>query len=403
MKPVLDALDIVLSGIEPLGVEPVPLGSLPGRIAARDHVAKISQPPFSASAMDGFAVTAEDAVSGRSLEVIGEAPAGAPFQGRVGQGEAVRVFTGAVIPDGAGHVVIQEDVERVDDQITITDEQTGGRHIRAAGIDFTVGDVLAKSGERFGRFHGALLAAANVAEAECYRRPRVALFSSGDELRAPGNDLAPGEIINSNHYAVSEIVRAAGGVPDYLGCAGDDIAEIEAMYKQAASADVVLPIGGASVGDYDYMREGFTAAGGELIFEKVAMKPGKPTWCGALGSARVIGLPGNPAAAIVASSIFAQPLIARLAGDTSHATFMQAVTASGLPANGPRESYLRAERIGAEGGRVVVQPFRSQDSSLLSAFAKCDVLIRRVPNAPAVEAGDAVEVRFIADLLQGVG
>lgn len=279
--------------------------------------------------------------------------------------------------------------------ITVTRAQASPRHIRQAGIDFSKGDLLAKAGTRFGPFHGTLLAAANLAYAKCYRRPRVALFSNGDELRPPGTALAPGEIVDSNHYAISAITRAAGGVPTYLGCAPDNPAAITEMYQQAAEADIIVPIGGASVGEYDFMRDGFLAAGGKQVFEKIAVKPGKPTWFGRLGTARVVGLPGNPASAMVTACLFVQPLIARLAGEMAQVNEINAVTAHDLPANGPRETYLRAERIGFDGGHPVVQAFHSQDSSLISAFTRCDILIRRAPNAGAVSAGDVVKVRLI--------
>jgi molybdopterin molybdotransferase len=269
-------------------------------------------------------------------------------------------------------------------------------NIRPAGLDFKAGHLLAEKGMRLSVFHGALLAAGNLPSAICYRRPRVALFTSGDELRPPGSTLGPGEIINSTPYAVSALIRAAGGVPEYLGCAKDSPEEIERFYRQAAGADIILPIGGASVGDYDFMRDRFVAAGGLRVFEKIAVKPGKPTWFGRLGPSRVLGLPGNPAAALVVTCLFLQALIARMTGDITPFAATMARTASDLPENGPRESYLRAACIGSDKDGAVVDIFASQDSSLLSAFTKCDVLIRRLPHAAAVRAGARVETVPIA-------
>lgn len=392
MKSVEEALDLILDGVEALDAEQVPLDAIVGRIAAADHVACVTQPPFSASAMDGYAVRFVDIATRDTLQVIGEAPAGQPFDGRVEAGTAVRVFTGAVIPEGADHVVIQEDVTLEGATLTIVAEQKTARNIRPAGLDFKTGDVLAEAGKPFGIFHGALLAAGNLPTAKCVRKPHIALFTSGDELRAPGADLAPGEIINSNPFALRALIEAWGGTAEYLGCAPDGLAEVQEMFQRASGADLIVPIGGASVGKYDFMRDGFAAAGGALVFQKVAVRPGKPTWFGRLGASRVIGLPGNPASAMVTASLFVQPLVQRLCGRRAASITEMAVTMSALPANGMRESYLRAERVMSSSGQPVVKPFPKQDSSLLSAFTRCDVLIRRVVDAPGVPEGREVEI-----------
>ena len=392
MISVDEALEFVLKGAGPLKAESVPLNAIAGRVAAKDHIACLTQPPFSASAMDGYAARFDDAALGRSLRVIGEAPAGRPFTGTVEEGTAVRVFTGAVLPDGADHVIIQEDVAREGERITVTAGQPVARNIRPAGLDFKAGDSLAVAGQQLGVFHGALFAAGNLSEAACVRRPRVALFTSGDELREPGSDLAPGEIVNSNPFAIKALIEAWGGDADDLGCASDTLDAATDMFLRASEADIIVPIGGASVGDYDYMRAGFTKAGGKLVFEKVAVRPGKPTWYGQIGSARVIGLPGNPSSAIVTAALFLQPLLLRLAGNKASTVSHSVATATDLPANGARETYLRAERLWSEEGELTVRVFSKQDSSMLSVFTRCDALIRRPAHAPEVIAGTPVDI-----------
>ncbi len=391
MLSVEEAIKTITEGAAPLGAETVSLTEIMGRMAAEDIAARMTQPPFSASAMDGYAVRFADMDEGASLKVIGEAPAGAPFAGSIGAGEAVRIFTGAAVPDGADHVIIQEDVTREGDAITVNAPQERPRNIRKAGVDFAEGDVLARAGETFHEMHGAILAAANIAQVPVRRRPRVAIFSNGDELKEPGDVLKPGEIINSNHYALCGMARSWGGDAIYLGCASDSEDALRAMYEKAADADIVVPVGGASVGDYDFVKPVFRAMDGEIVFEKVSVRPGKPTWFGRLGASRIVGLPGNPASAIVTAALFVQPLVRLLAGTGEAAPFEKAKTMETLSANGSRESYLRAESS-RKSGELVVTPAANQDSSLLSPFAKADVLIRRVPGAPEVAAGGEVEI-----------
>ncbi|GJL91664.1 molybdopterin molybdotransferase MoeA [Hyphococcus sp.] len=386
MITVDEAIAAVLEGAAPLASERVGLSVLVDRILAEDVSAEITQPPFAASAMDGYAIRFEDAKAGASLKVIGEAPAGAPFAGRVGAGEAVRVFTGGVIPDGADHVVIQEDVTRDGERITINESQDSPRHIRAAGIDFCKGDILAKRGAQLHEIHGSIFAAANVKHVSVHRRPHVAVFSNGDELREPGAALKSGQIINSNHYALCEMIRRWGGEVEYLGCAADSEDGIREVFRRGRDADIVVPIGGASVGDYDFVKSAFAKEGGMTRFEKVAVRPGKPTWCGSMGATRVVGLPGNPASAIVTAALFVQPLVRRLAGEKWTVPFGKAQLTAPLAANGGREAYLRGEV-----GNGKAAPARDQDSSLLLPFASANALIRCVSNAPALNIGDEVE------------
>ncbi len=386
MLSVEEAIAAILEDAAPLGAVAAPLTALTGRIVAEDIRAAITQPPFAASAMDGYAVRFAEVGVGAALRVIGEAPAGAPFAGKLGKGEAVRIFTGGVIPGGADHVVIQEDVTRSESQIIINQAQERPRNIRSAGIDFMQGDVLAKAGERLHEIHGAIFAAANLNVIPVRRRPKVAVLSNGDELVEPGATLMPGEIVNSNHYALCEMARSWGGEAAYLGCAPDTEQAIRDFFKRGRDADIIIPVGGASVGDYDFVKTAFAKEGGEVRFEKIAVRPGKPTWYGKLGEARVIGLPGNPASALVTAALFVQPLIRKLAGEQWSAPFAKALLAAPIGANGGRESYLRGS---VKDG--IVTPVANQDSSLLLPFATSNALIRRPVNAPALGAGDKVE------------
>jgi len=385
------AIEFILDGTKVLECEAVPIAQITGRISGRDIMARHTQPPFAASAMDGYAAQFASAGKGAELFVIGEAPAGAPFDRSVGAGEAVRIFTGGMIPEGADHIIIQEDVEHQGNLIKVIDDQNEPKHIRAAGIDFKKGDCLVQAGARFSPLHGSILASANIAKVESVRRPRVALFSNGNELREPGSDLKPGEVVNANHFALSAMIEAWGGEAIYLGCAPDDQMAIAAMFERGRGADIVVPVGGASVGDYDFVKSAFDEAGGTLVFSKVAVKPGKPTWFGRLGSASVIGFPGNPASAIVTAGLFLKPLISRLLGASPSHTFETATLAYALPANGHREAFLRATRVrGMEGPRVEIFP--NQDSSLISPFGICDVLIRRRVGAGPLEGGSKVDI-----------
>jgi len=392
MISVDEARSILLTDAKPLSAERVPLIDLVGRIAAEDIHACMMQPPFAASAMDGYAVQFADMEMGAVLNVIGEAPAGAPFGGEVRAGQAVRIFTGGAIPTGADHVIIQEDIERDGDVITVSAAQSAPANIRAAGIDFKNGDVIVAAGERLHEIHGSLLAAANIAEASVVRRPKVAIFSNGDELREPGDVLNPGEIINSNHYALRALVTTWGGDAQYLGCASDDVSAIEACFHEAKGADIIVPVGGASVGDYDYVKSVCASLGGDMIFEKIAVRPGKPTWFAKMGETRVLGLPGNPASAIVTAALFLQPLVRALGGQASALVERQAILECDVNPNGGRESYLRARTYHDEHGALIVEPAGSQDSSLLSPFAACYALIKRSVKAPAAASGESVDI-----------
>ncbi|MEM9704692.1 MAG: gephyrin-like molybdotransferase Glp [Pseudomonadota bacterium] len=408
MLSVSEAIDQILVGAKRLDSEQVSLMELHGRTAAQDVYANLTQPPFDASAMDGYAVRFADAERGAVLRVVGEAPAGAPLTSAINQGEAARIFTGGVVPQGADHVVIQEHVAPLEgSRIAIEVAQDAPRNIRQSGVDFKKGDTLLRAGETFNAVHGSILAAANFPTATCTRQPKVCLFSNGNELKEPGADLKPGEIINSNAYALTALMRLWGATVYYLGCAPDDKGAITDFFNRSADADIVIPVGGASVGDHDYVKPAFLDAGGETIFSKVAVRPGKPTWFGHLKSGRVIGLPGNPASAIVTCTIFVKPLIEALLGRSPLASGDDLKRTSSscqglcvplsvsIPANGARETYIRAQLKRDESGSLRVTPHPNQDSSLLSPFATCNALIKRAPEAAALSNGDEVEIVLI--------
>ncbi|WP_306253937.1 gephyrin-like molybdotransferase Glp [Parvularcula sp. IMCC14364] len=392
MISVEEALDFLLDNARGLDTEYVSLGRLSGRVCAETVHALTTQPPFPASAMDGYAIRFEDAQQGNALKVIGEAPAGKSYAGCLKKSEAVRIFTGAMIPAGADHVVIQEDVERQGADIIIREKQHQQRHIRAAGIDMQKGDILAEPGTTLHHLHGSVFAAANIPHICVYKKPRIALFSTGDELIDPGSDLEPGKIVNSNHYALTALIDHWGGIGTYLGCARDTEDDIAILYEQGRHHDVIVPVGGASVGDYDHVRSTFTQLGGNINFSKVAVKPGKPTWYGALDRTNVLGLPGNPASAIVTACLFLQPLIRALAGQTvPERKWHIGKLATDLPANGRRENYLRAVTETDRSGNILLHPAEGQDSSLLKPFLSCNALIRRKPNSEKLQAGALTE------------
>ncbi|MEE2692608.1 MAG: gephyrin-like molybdotransferase Glp [Pseudomonadota bacterium] len=397
MLSVEEALRVLRDSASPLQAETVGLEDACGRVLAEDLAAAIAQPPFAASAMDGYAVRLADVRGvGSRLRVIGEVRAGGVSNVRVETGTAVRIFTGAAVPEGADHVLIQEDAQRDGSDIIVKVSQQSTANIRAAGIDFEQGSLLKRAGSRLSPVDISLAAAANIATLRVTRRPAVAFFDNGDELREPGSELLPGQIVGSNRYALGALIGEWGAEPRYLGRAADTTSSIQELYDRASGADVLAPIGGASVGDYDYVRAAFAEAGGRLIFEKIAVRPGKPTWFGELGGALVLGLPGNPASAIVCAALFLRPLIARLLGVRENGLrFVPAVLAGFAPANGPRETYLRGKARFDGEGRLFVEPAGQQDSSLLAVLAASDALIRRRPNAPAAQTGTFVDCLFL--------
>ena len=388
-----DALALVLKGLAPLETERVPLDEAHGRILAEDLAATLTQPPFDASAMDGYAVRAADiAILPATLAVVGEAAAGARFAGTVGPGEAVRIFTGAPVPDGADTIVIQEDAKEAGGTVVVK-EAKPGRHIRAAGQDFHDGDLLLRRGTRLGARALMLAAAMNHAELPVVRKPRVAILATGDEVVAPGADLGPDEIVSSVPFGIAALVASRGGAPLHLGIAKDDPEVIATLVRTGAGADILVTIGGASVGERDLVISALKREGFVLDFAKVAIRPGKPVLYGRLGAQRVLGVPGNPVSAFVCGQLFLVPMLRALLGvPEDERPAPEAVLGAPLPANGARQNYLRATSTWREDSMRVVSPLTAQDSSLVAALARADCLIVRRPGAHALPTGSRVKI-----------
>jgi molybdopterin molybdotransferase len=394
LLPVSDALLRVLDDArEPLPAEMIPLAQARGRTLAQDVAALRTQPPFPASAMDGYAVRAADiATTPARLTVIGESAAGRRFTGSLGSGEAVRIFTGAPVPDGADTILIQENTRTEDGFVIALEPETPGRYVRRAGLDFSTGDVLLTKGRRLGPSELALAAAMNHPALPVTRQPRVALLATGDELVRPGEDIGPDQIVASNTFAVRAYAENAGAEVIDLGIAGDRFEDIEAAIRQArdSGADVLVTLGGASVGDHDLVQTALAHEGMELGFWRIAMRPGKPLMHGRIGDMRILGLPGNPVSAIVCGLLFLVPLVRALSGDATAGDDKSeiAVLGTDLPENDNRQDYLRARVMGVSDGHPLVKAFGKQDSSMLRILSEAQCLIIRDAHAPAAKAGE---------------
>ncbi len=393
---VAEALKRVLAAASPLEAQEVALADAFGRTLAEPVTAGRTQPPFANSAMDGYALRANDAATpGAKLRVIGESAAGRGFGGAVGAGEATRIFTGAPLPSGADAIALQEDARREGEFVAFEAPVRAGDHVRAIGIDFREGEALLAAGRRLTARDVALIAAANRPTARVRRKPRVAILATGDELRAPGQTLAEAQIVASNNFFVAGLAQAAGAETQDLGIAPD---RPEALAERIAaarvgSADVLVTIGGASVGDYDLMQKALSDAGMALGFWRIAMRPGKPLMFGRLGSMLALGLPGNPTSSAVCGLLFLVPLLRALVGDPDAGADVSeaARLAVDLPANGIRQDYMRATLAG-EGGDGLATPLPDQDSSLVRALAQAQALIVRPPHAPPARAGEFCRV-----------
>ncbi|SFP76999.1 molybdopterin molybdotransferase [Mesorhizobium sp. NFR06] len=398
LVPVAEALERLLDGATALPGESVPLAEAAGRVLAEPVVALRTQPPFNASAMDGYAARFADVASVPArLSVIGIAPAGRGFIGLVGKGETVRIFTGAPLPEGADTIVIQENVRDLGGgQIEVTEPTAAGRNIRRAGLDFLRGDVLLQKGRLLDPAALSLAASANHPSLNVVRRPLVAIIATGDELLPPGSELGPDQIISSNAYGVSAVAQSVGARAIDLGIAADCHKAIAALVGKAveARADVIVTLGGASVGDHDLIHDVLTSQGMQLDFWKIAMRPGKPLMFGRLGDVRCIGLPGNPVASLVCSQLFLKPLLARLGGRDHKQDVRTARLGTPMQANDVRQDYVRAV-VREEAGALVATPFGIQDSSMLRMLADANGLIVREPFAPAAQAGAECRVLML--------
>ena len=398
LMPVAEALARLTGDAAPLPGESVPLADAAWRVLAADVVARRTQPPFDASAMDGYAVRAVDVATVPStLRVIGEAPAGRRFGGIVGPGEAVRIFTGAPMPRGADTILIQENATVLEGGGLRADETVAaGRHIRRAGLDFRSGDTLLKAGRVLDPAALSLAASANHPTLDVVRRPVVAILATGDELVAPSAEPGADQIVSSNSFGVAAAVSAAGGVALDLGIVLDRLEAIAAAIGRARAqgADVLVTLGGASVGDHDLVQRALVEAGMDLDFWKIAMRPGKPLMFGRLGALRVLGLPGNPVASLVCSQVFLVPLIARLAGRPHATRLCEATLGADMAANDQRQDYVRA-RVKDTADGLVATPFDIQDSSMLRLLAEAGGLIVRPPFAPAAARGSRCDVLLL--------
>jgi molybdopterin molybdotransferase len=388
MLSVDEARTRILADIRATPAETVALAEAWGRVLAAPVVARLTQPPSDVSAMDGYALRAADGALGAVLTVIGAAPAGHPFAGHVAPGQAVRIFTGSVIPEGADGVLIQEDAERDGDRLTVRESVKPGRHIRRAGQDFAAGQTVIDAPRRLGVRDIGLAAAANHPWLSVHRRPRIAILATGDEIALPGEPIPPGGIISSNAHALAALVRAGGAEPCVLPIAADTLDSVGAVADAMAGMDMLVSTGGASVGDHDLVIAGLKQRGMELDFWKIAMRPGKPLVFGRLGAAPFLGLPGNPVSAIVCATLFLLPALARLSGLPAAAPpVAQGIAGTALAANDGRADHLRATLRTDDSGQLVATPFPVQDSAMLKRLAHADALILRAPHAPALPAG----------------
>ena len=397
-----EALSRVLaSAPHPLEQETVAIENAAGRTLASDVTARRTQPPFANSAMDGYAMRAADTLAPPvRLRLVGESAAGRAFAETVRANEAVRIFTGAPLPEGADCVLVQELAQRDGEALVVSGALTPRQNVRDAGLDFVQDEPLLVAGRRLSPRDIALAAAGNYSTLPVRRKPRVAILATGDELVRPGEALGEAQIVASNNFAVAGIVAACGGEAVDLGIARDEMDALEGAFRRARAleADVLVTIGGASVGDYDLVQKALIGAGLELGFWRIAMRPGKPLMHGRLGEMQVLGLPGNPVSSVVCAILFLAPLLRKLAGDPDAGAELSepALLGADLAANDFRQDYLRATLSRDAAGALIATPFGLQDSSLVKLLARADCLVIRAPQAPAANAGDVCRVIRLA-------
>ena len=391
----------ILSGVQILSQETISLQHAQGRLLARALSARRTQPPVDVSAMDGYALRAEDLAKPNGLRLIGESAAGHGFEGLLGEGETVRIFTGAPVPKGADAVLLQENALRSEDGMIHPRESVlSGENIREKGLDFSEGQAALSAGSILGPAELALAAAMNHAEVPVVRRPRIAIMASGDELVLPGKNPGPSQIIACNSFAVAGLARDAGGEVIDLGLFKDDLEQLQLGISQARAlkVDILVTLGGASVGDHDLLRPALLEQGMKLDFWRIAMRPGKPLIYGSLGDMRILGLPGNPVAAFVCSLVFLCPLIRAMQGDpqASEVQMEPAIIGLDLPANKSRRDYMRASLTRDADNRLIATPQPLQDSSLLTELTQSQALLVREAGASALMKGDPCSVIRLA-------
>jgi molybdopterin molybdotransferase len=388
MQSVEAARARILAALAATPPETVALAEAAGRVLASPVAARLTQPPAAVSAMDGYALRAADAALGARLRVVGEAPAGHPFAGQIGPGEAVRIFTGAFIPKGADSILLQEDATAEAGTVLVREAVTQGRWVRPAGLDFATGETLLAAGRKLTARDIGLAAAANHPWLTVHRRPRIGILATGDEIALPGDPLPMGGIVSSNAHALAAMLRAAGAEAVILPIAPDDADAIATLAQGARGCDMLVTTGGASVGEHDLVQKALVPGGFALDFWKIAMRPGKPLIWGRLGETPMLGLPGNPVSALVCAVVFLLPAVAVMAGLPAAPTPSEAALAGAdLAANDQREDYLRCTLDGE-----VATPFSRQDSSMLKTLARADALLIRAPHAAALPAGSPVRI-----------
>ncbi len=394
MISVDEAVARIIKSFAALPPERVGVADAYARVLAQDVPASSDQPPAPMSAMDGYAVRVSDARAGAELSLVGEAPAGKPYSGKVGPGQAVRIFTGGVVPDGADAVVIQEDAEAKPARVVIKEAPRVGENVRAQGLDFRKNEILLKSGHRVSARDMAPLASADLATVLVTRKPRIAIVATGDELSRPGEPRKAGGIVASSTYALQAMVRNWGGEPIDLGILPDAPEAFATLPESTRGCDLIVTLGGASVGDHDLVQSALAPHGFALDFWRIAMRPGKPLIFGRLKETPLIGLPGNPVSAMVCAVLFLVPAIAAMLGANYAPNIVKARLAVSLKANGKRQDYIRA-KLTRQGGVPTAEPFTLQDSSMQRIFAAADGLIVRSIDAPAANAGDDVEMLLL--------
>lgn len=398
MLSVADARAKIVSALPLMPAETVAVGAAAGRVLAEDIAARRTQPPFDASAMDGWACRQADlAAIPATLKPVGEAAAGGRYDGHVGPGECVRIFTGAPLPAGADAIVIQEDADQqADGRLKVREAPRTGQWIRRAGLDFAEGQVLLKAGRRLGPSDLALAAAMNVPWLAVRRRPRIAVLATGDELVRPGEPIGPNQIVSSNNIGLSALIEANGGVAIDLGIARDTEADLRAKAAAAAGCDLLLTLGGASVGEHDLIHKILGGGGAGIDFWRIAMRPGKPLMFGRAaldnGAIPLLGLPGNPVSALVCGHNFLVPALRAMLGLDWQIRLEAAIAGGDLAENDRREDYLRATLRQEADGRLLATAFARQDSSMLRLLSDADCLIVRPPLAPALKAGETVPI-----------
>ncbi len=396
LLPVDEALTRILNGIKPVGVETILLDQALGRVLAKTVIAKRDQPPFPASAMDGYAVRFDDIITlPATLKRVGTSAAGHAFKGKVKPGTAVRILTGAPVPKDTDTVVIQENTITDGTVLTVVQETQRGKNIRRAGLDFAKGDMLVPAGTKLSARDIGLLAAGNAVTIKVYRRPKLVLFTTGDELVLPGDRPRADQIISSNSHALTAMASQFGAEVVNLGIVKDSLKATIAAIKKGLGADILLTTGGASVGDHDYVQEAFKACGVKINFWKIALRPGKPFMYGRKDKTHVMGLPGNPVSALVTALIFLKPLLDLMTGLPVQNETTTAILDGHLEANDSRQDYMRATLKIAPDGRRIVSPFAAQDSSMQRTLQSSQALIVRPPHAPAAHSGTEIPVLLL--------